>query len=84
MGCFLGLFGDAYGQLSLHTRMAAHREDTGAGLADVATQEQKVTQHLDCEYAEREAHATTGDHSVRIGDKADQTQMMPKRGALLS
>jgi hypothetical protein len=64
----LRLLGDADRALALHVRMAAHRADAGAGLADIAAQQQQVDQHLHVLHAVPvlgQAHAVDADHGAR-------------------
>ena len=63
----LGLLGDADGALALHVGVAAHRADAGAGLADIAAQQQQVDEHLhvlDAVAVLRQPHAVDADHAL--------------------
>src|SRR5262245_31522762 len=63
----LWLFRDPNRALALDIRMASHRKDAGPGLADVATHEQQIAQHLDSEHPRtvlRQAHAIADDNGL--------------------
>ena len=65
-----GFLGDADGALALHVRMAAHRADAGARLADIAAQQQQVDQHLhglDAVLVLGQAHAVNADDRCLAG-----------------
>ena len=64
------LLRDADRALALHVRVAAHRADARAGLADVAAQEQQVDHHLhvlDAGAVLGQAHAVDRDHRFDAG-----------------
>ena len=66
----VGLFGDADRAVALHVGMAAQRADAGAGLADIAAQQQQVGDLLHVLGAVsvlRDAHAVGDDRRVRPG-----------------
>ena len=77
-----GLFGDADRALALDVGVAAHRADAGAGLADIAAQQQQVDHHLDGLDALavlREAHAVDDDD--RFGARHRPRRRPPSRRA---
>ena len=65
---FSRVFGDTDRTLPLHVRVAAHRADARAGLADIAPQQQQVHQHLHTRHAMAvlgDTHAVDDHHFVR-------------------
>ena len=63
----LRLFGDADRALALHVGVAAHRADAGAGLADIAAQQQQIASI--CTFCDAlamlgQAHAVDADHGA--------------------